>query len=304
MQKLRKRKYVLMDNKSLYLLMLPGLLYFVIFKLLPMWGVVLSFQDYSIYKGFWGSDWVGFKHFTRLLTYDKFWLVFKNSIILSTASIIIGFPVSIILALMLNEMYKVKLKKLMQTMMYLPHFISWVIVVSLTHMIFGLNGGFVNEIIVKFGGKPIPFAMSSEYFRQIIVGQSIWKSAGWGTIIYLAALAGIHPALYEAAHIDGANRLQKIIYITLPSLKGTIITVMILSLGKMLDLSFEQVYNMLNPLVMDVGDTLETYVYRQGIISGEFSFSTAVGVFKSAISVTLILSANRLAKYMGEQGII
>lgn len=288
---------------DLYLLLAPGLLYFLIFKYLPMWGVVIAFQDYSPFKGILGSDWVGFKHFVTLFQYDKFWQIFRNTILISLYNLIFFFPAPIIVALLLNEVKNQFFKRSVQTIIYLPHFISWVVVAGMTYLLLGTQGGLVNELIKSSGGEALPFLTTPEWFRSLLVTQSIWKEAGWGTIIFLAALSGVDTQLYEAAIVDGAGRWRQLWHITLPAIRSTIFILLILRLGNILDVGFEHIFLMLNSTVNNVGDVFETYVYREGLIGGKFSYTTAVGLFKSIIGLVLVVSANWLTKKFGEEGV-
>lgn len=287
---------------DLYVLALPGIVYFVLFKYLPMWGILISFQDYSPFLGFWKSDWVGFKQFKELFAYAHFWDLMRNTLLISFYQLIFFFPVPIILALMLHEVSKTVFKKLIQTVIYLPHFISWVVIASLTFVLLS-GGGVVNHIIEATGGKSINFLSEPTIFRTLIVSQDIWKEAGWGTIIYLAALAGVDPQLYEAAVMDGANRWKQLWHITLPTIRSTIIILFLLRLGHIMDVGFEQIFLMINSLVRNVGDVFETFVYQKGLVEGQLSFSTAVGLFKSIISLIVVAFANWLVKKAGEDGI-
>jgi len=288
---------------DLYMLMIPGALFFILFKYLPMWGIIISFQDFNPFSGIWKSEWVGLKHFETLLQYDGFWRIFSNSIILSMLNLIFFFPVPIILALMLNEVRKKAFRNTIQSIIYMPHFISWVVVAGISYLLLGTQGGIINEFIVKAGWEPINFLTSSDWFRTLIVSQSIWKEAGWGTIIFLAALSGVDPQLYEAAVMDGAGRWRQIWHITLPAIRSTIFILLILRLGHILDNGFEQIFLMLNPTTYDVGDVFETYVYRTGLVGGKYSYTTAIGLFKSAIGLLMVVAANRLAKRFGEEGV-
>jgi putative aldouronate transport system permease protein len=298
----KSRKWVWKDW-DLYLLLVPGLLFFLIFKYWPMWGLVIVFQDYSPFQGVWGSEWVGFKHFVDLFAYDKFWGLLRNTLLISFYNLIFFFPAPIILALLLNEVRQELFKRCVQTVIYLPHFISWVVVAGMTYLLLGSQEGLVNEFIRSIGGEAIPFLTSPEYFRSMIVIQSIWKETGWGTIIFLAALAGVDPQLYEAAIMDGANRWRRLWHVTLPAIRSTIVILVILRLGNVLDVGFEQIFLMINATVYEVGDVFETYVYREGLIGGKFSYTTAVGLFKSAVGLILIIAANHLAKKFGEEGV-
>ncbi|WP_307470378.1 ABC transporter permease [Paenibacillus harenae] len=293
----------LMRNRWLYMMVLPGLLYFLVFKYWPMYGIFIAFQDFQPFLGFWDSPFVGFKHFERLFGDSNFRLLFRNTLILATYNILFFFPLPIIIALMLGELRQEFTKRIVQTLVYIPHFMSWVVVVGIAYMFLTTEGGIMNELLVRFGGEKINFLVSNEWFRTIITAEVMWKETGWGTIIFLAALSGIDPQLYEAARMDGANRLRQLWHITLPAIRSTIIILLILRLGHFLDTGFEQIFLMLNAMNREVGEVFDTYVYSVGISQGQYSFSTAVGVFKSIVGLILVVAANRLAKRFGEEGI-
>lgn len=290
-------------NKLLYLMILPGLLYFIIFKYLPMGGLVIAFQDYQPFQGILGSQWVGFKHFIRLFTEPTFFMLLRNTLILFAMNIIFFFPLPIILALMLNEVRSRYLKNFVQTIIYIPHFMSWVIIVSITYVFLTLDGGVINEMIVSLGGKKISFLTSSEWLRTIYIGQIIWKELGWSTIIYLAAITVVDPQLYEAAEMDGAARLRKTWHVTLPAIRPVIITLLILKIGSTLDLGFEHMYLLLNSLNRDVAEIFDTYIYTAGMKNGQLSYSTTVGMFKGVVGLVLVMASNKLAKKLGEDGV-
>ncbi|WP_202076559.1 ABC transporter permease [Caldalkalibacillus salinus] len=290
-------------NKWIYLMILPGLLYFFIYKYIPMYGLIIAFQDYKPYAGIMGSEWVGLEHFRRLFTEHDFWLIFKNTLMLFALNLIFFFPVPIIIALMLNEVRHQLYKRTIQTFIYIPHFMSWVIIVSISYVILTLDGGIINEILVSLGFEKINFLLNPDWFRPMYIAQVIWREAGWGTIIYLAAIAAINPQLYEAARIDGANRLQQIWHITLPAIKSVIIILLILKIGDVLELGFEHVFLLLNSANREVAEIFDTYVYTAGLKQGQFSYSTAVGFFKGIVGLILIMFANWLAKKNGEEGI-
>lgn len=289
-------------DKYLYLLLVPGLLYFLVYKYLPMLGLVMSFQDYSPFLGFWESPWVGWKHFQTMFEDPEAIRVILNTLEISFLQILFAFPLPIILAIMINEVRHAVYKRLIQSLVYLPHFLSWVVVVGI-FVVFLKSDGIVNHLLAWFGMEPIPFLTRPEWFKPLIVFQVIWKESGWGTIIILAALAGVNPQLYEAAVIDGASRLQQIWHITLPAIRSTIVILLILRLGNVMDTGFEQIFLMLNPFTMDEGNVLDTYVYFKGIQQGDISFATAVGMFKGLVGLILVVIANRLARKFGEGGI-
>jgi putative aldouronate transport system permease protein len=283
------------DKLLVFLLMLPGILHFLIFKYVPLAGNVIAFQDYSMFRGIWDSNWVGLKHFVTIFTYEEFFQVLRNTIMFSFMSILFGFPAPLILALLLNEVTKMWFKRSIQTLLYLPHFLSWVIVGGIFINLLSIDGVF-NSILSALGMERIDFLTKSEYFRGIIVSIGIWKGIGWGTIIYLAALAGINPNLYEAAVVDGAGRWKQMWHITLPSLMPTIVVLFLLQIGMVLESNVEQILIFLNPLVRDVGEVVDTYVYRVGLLNAQFSYTTAIGLFQSLIGLVLVMSLNALSK--------
>ena len=287
----------------LYIMLLPGALYFIIFRYIPMYGVLIAFKDYQPFLGFAGSKWVGFHHFERFFTDPAFSQLFVNTIVLAVYNILFFFPLPIVLALMLNEVRIMIYKRFVQTLIYIPHFVSWVVVVGIVYIFFATEDGIVNELIRGLGGKEVNFLLSGEWFRTMITAEVIWKESGWGTIIFLAALAGVDQQLYEAARMDGANRWRLIWNITLPSIRSTIVILLILRLGNFLDTGFEQIFLMLNAMNREVGEVFDTYVYAVGIQDGQFSYSTAVGLFKSLVGLILVVGANYLAKKAGEEGV-
>lgn len=302
--KVKKQSIMKMIKKDiwLYILLVPGILHFIIFKYAPMWGILISFQDYNPYLGFLNSPWVGLKHFRDFFSNPDFGRLFVNTLSISFYSIAFSFPAPIILAVMLNEVRKQWYKKTIQTLIYVPHFLSWVIVASLTFTLFN-STGVVNRVILSMGGSEIPFLTGVESFRSMIIGQTIWKETGWGTIIFLAAMAGVDVEQYEAAIVDGAGRFRQLWHITLPSIRSTIVILLVLRMGSVLDNGFDQIFLMSNSLNRSVSEVFDTYVYIMGITRGAFSYSTAVGLFKSLIGIILIFSANTLAKRVGDSGI-
>ncbi|WP_044480183.1 ABC transporter permease [Paenibacillus antibioticophila] len=299
----RKRFQFIRSHWDLYLIMLPGILYFVIYKYVPMWGAVIAFQDYNVFKGIWGSEWVGLAHFKAMFLNEDFYKIFRNTLLISIYKLLWGFPGPIILAIMLNEVRNMLYKRSIQTLVYLPHFLSWIILGGILVNVLSPSSGIVNKLLEMLGIEPIFFLTSTEWFRTVIVASDIWKEVGWGAIVYLAALAGIDPQLYEAAIMDGANKWKQIIHITLPSLMSVIVTLFLLRLGHVLDVGFEQIFVLYNSLVYEVGDVIETYVYRVGIQQAKFSFTTAVGLFKAVIGLILVTLVNKGAKKLGQEGI-
>ena len=362
----RPLRSTLWRYRSLYLMALPGIVYFLLFKYLPMGGLIIAFQDYKPFLGILDSPWVGFEHFVRLFTQDTFFVLLRNTLVLSFLLMLISFPVPIILALLLNELRGVLFKRSVQTIIYIPHFMSWVIVVSLFYVMLTTDGGAINNLIVSLGGEPIGFLTDPDWLRPMYVFQHVWRTAGWGTIVYLAALTAVDMSLYEAAEIDGgainnviqqlgfqpigfltdpewlrpmyvfqhiwrtagwgtivylaaltavdmnlyeaseidgANRWRQTWHITLPAIRATIIVLFILSIGDFLELGFEHMFLLLNSLNREVGEIFDTFVYTAGIQNGQLSFATAVGLFKGLVGLILVMVANSLAKRFGEEGV-
>lgn len=284
-----------------YIMVLPGVLFFIMFRYIPMLGSVIAFQDYSVFKGILRSDWVGLKHFKALFTYPDFMRIFTNTLVLGLLRTVLIFPIPVILSLMLNEVKNTRLKKVIQTSVYIPYFLSWVIVGGLIFDLFG-NGGLFNNIRNLFGLDTILAMQKESWFRPIYVVSSIWKDAGWGTVVYLAAISGIDPSLYESAAIDGASRFNRIRYITFPLLVPTVLTLFLLNIGSFLELGFDQVFNLITPMTYNVGDIFDTYVYRVGIQKAQYSFTTAVGLFQSVIGLFLVVTFNKLANKFSDNG--
>lgn len=290
-------------NRWLYFLLIPGILYLFIFNYLPMYGIIISFKDFSFRKGILGSEWIGFANYREMFASETFWNVLKNSIVLSLYRLAASFPFPILLALLLNEVRHKYFKKAVQTIIYLPHFVSWVVFAGMVQLFLSPTDGMINMLIKMLGGEPIPFLQRSEYFRTILVISGIIKSAGWGTIVYLAAITAIDQEMYEAAVIDGANRLQKMFYLTIPCISNTIVILLILDMGSLLKNGFEQVYLLYNPLVYDVADIIETYVYRLGLEGGQYSYTTAVGLFQSVVGMIMILAANAVTRRISDNNL-
>ena len=289
--------------KWLYLLLLPGIVYFLLFRYWPMYGAIIAFKEYIPFLGISDSPWVGFAHFEDFFTSPDFPRLLANTLILALLSLLIAFPLTIIVALLLNELRVTVLKRTTQTLLYVPHFLSWTVVASLTYLLFALDVGPLFQLINGMLGTDINFLADPAWFRPIIVLQDIWKNTGWGTIIFLAALAGVDQAQYEAAIIDGAGRFQRVWHITLPSIMPTIIVMLVLQMGQILNTGFEQIYLMTNSLNRSVADVFDTYVYFMGITQGSYSYSTAVGLFKAVVGVVLIFGANWIAKRFNQAGI-
>ncbi len=290
-------------NRYLVALFAPGILFFLVFKYVPIYGLVIAFKDYNFFDGIMKSPWVGLAVFKELFKLRSFAEVFNNTIVISVLQFVFGFPAPIIFALLLNEVRNFRAKKTFQTISYLPHFVSWVILGGIFMQFFSPSIGPINILIKNLGGKPIYFLADPAWFRFVLVVTEVWKSIGWGSIIYLAALSSIDPELYEAAEIDGAGRWVRMRSITLPSLSPVITIMLILAIGKLVNDNFDQVFNLYNPAVYKVGDVMSTYMYRTGLMNMEYSLSTAVGLFKNTISFALVLGANAVAKRINEYGI-
>lgn len=290
-------------KKYLYLLLIPGVVYFIIFNYIPMYGIIIAFKDFNFAKGILASPWIGFENFKYMFGLSDFYKVFWNSLYLGFLRLVFGFPIPIILALLLNEIKSRVYQRVMQTVLYLPHFISWVVIGGILVNFLSPSWGIVNIFLKQIGIEPVFFLAKEEYFRPLVLLSSVWKESGWGTIIYLAAIAGINVELYEAAQIDGANRLQRLWHITLPSIKSTIVVLLILRLGQIMGNGFEQIFVLQNPMNLGVSEVFETYTYRVGIIGGRFSFGTTVGLFTSVIGVIFLLASNKVASLLKEDGI-
>jgi putative aldouronate transport system permease protein len=293
----------LWKERYCFLLLLPGLLYFIVYRYVPLLGNIIAFEDYSPFQGFLHSPWVDMKHFKRIFEDAEVVRVIWNTLLLFFLQTVFAFPIPIVLSLMLNELKSERYKRIIQSIVYLPHFLSWVVVVGIV-TIFLKSEGLINKLLhMMFGMESIAFLQLPQWFMPLIVLEVIWKESGWGTIIFLAALAGVNPNLYEAAIMDGANRWRKMWHITLPAIRGTTVILLILTLGSVLDSGFEQIFLMLNPFTMQVGNVLDTFVYYKGIQQSDFSFGTAVGLFKGVVGLILIVSANWFAKKLGEDGV-
>ncbi|WP_248930642.1 ABC transporter permease [Paenibacillus hamazuiensis] len=285
-----------------YALFVPVLVYYAIFHYAPMVGVIIAFKKYTFLDGIFGSSWVGLAHFKRFIQNGDFWIVFRNTLVLAFYRIAFGFPAPILFALLLHEMRFARWRRLFQTISYLPHFVSWVVVYALMYNFFS-ETGFINAHLKAWWGYTLPFLSSADYFRTMFVGSAIWKEMGWNAIIFLAALTRVDPDLYEAASMDGAGRLQRMWHITLPGIRSVISIMFILSLGGILSVSFEQILVMINPQVASVAEVIDYYIYRVGLLNtNNYSYATAVGLFRSVIALMLVLIANSLAKKIDEEG--
>lgn len=292
-----KLKFNANRDIPVYLLILPAALLLFVFHYLPIYGIVISFQDFSPFKGVLNSNWVGLKNFEHFLSDSNFWRVFKNTIIINLMQIIIGFPIPVMFAIFLNELWSNRFKKVVQTVSYLPHFISWVVAASIITSALSPSSGLINKFLEgAFGIEPIYFLAKEEYFRLIIVISNVWKELGMQSVYYIAALASIDTELYEAAKMDGAGKIKQTIHITLPGLRSIIIVLLVLKIGRMVTIGFEQIFLLYNPLVYDVGDVISTYTYRLGIEQTRYSLTSAIGVTQSVVNFILVYAANKAAR--------
>jgi len=295
------------EDRFLLLLLAPGVIWFIIYRYLPMAGLVIAFKDFSFSKGIFGSVWVGLDNF-RFLFFEQsdFYNILRNTLLINTYRLIFSFPAPIILALAINELKSPQLgkfKNIVQTAVYIPHFVSWVIFGGIIVQFLSPSNGLVNQLLGLFGIKPIYFLTDPDWFQTVIVVTDIWKTTGWGAIIYLAALAGVDPSLYDAAEIDGAGSFSQIIHVTLPAIADTIVFIMLLNVGRILMIGFEQIYVLYNPMVYEVGDVISTYVYRVGIGNAQFSLTTAIGLFQSVIGLIMIAASNWASKKWLDRGL-
>ena len=290
----------LKKNAWLYVMFLPVIIYYIVFKYAPMFGIVIAFKDYNAFKGIWASPWVGFEHFVDFFESPYFWRLIRNTFLMSFYGLIFGFPAPIILALLLNELKDGLFKKVTQTITYLPHFVSSVVIVSMVMSFLSPSNGIINTLIVALGGEAHYFMADPAWFRTIYTTMGIWQGVGWGSIIYLAALTGVDAELYEACIIDGGGRLRQTWHITLPGIASTIIIQLIFRVGNLLSVGSESIILMYNETTYETADVISTYVYRRGLVEADYSFSTAVGLFNSLIALILLTTTNKLAKTFSE----
>ncbi len=288
----------------LYVMLLPVLLYYILFKYVPMYGITMAFKDYNVFKGVFESPWCGFDVFQKIFDNKNFWLVVRNTLSLNLLTLAVSFPLTIVVSLMLNEIMSAKFKKVAQSILYLPHFVSWVVVAGIATNLFSQQGGTINHILNMLGASSIPFLSDEGWWIFTYVICNVWKEIGWGTIIYLAALTGVDESLYEAAYLDGATKFQRLIYITLPSIKSVIVTMLILQISKMMTIGLDAPLLLGNNKVINVAEVISTYTYRLGIESAKYSESTAIGLFQSVINIIILFAADKFAKAIGEEGII
>ncbi|WP_445667388.1 ABC transporter permease [Paenibacillus sp. FSL H8-0034] len=295
----KRVKKDVIQNKYVYLMVLPVVLYFALFHYAPMYGAQIAFKNYVPAKGIFGSEWAGLDNFQQFFNSIYFWRVLKNTVLISLYELVLGFPAPIVLALMLNEVRLAFFKRAVQTVVYIPHFISVVIVAGMAIDFFSLDG-LVNQLLQPLGIGPLKFFMGPDWFRTIFVGSGIWQGVGWGSIIYLAAITSIDPTLYEAAKVDGAGRIKQIFHITIPGIAPTIIILFILNLGHFMSVGADKIILLYNPMMYDTADTISTFVYRKGLLEANYSFSAAVGLFNSVINFMLLLFANKLSRSLTE----
>nr|WP_307564180.1 ABC transporter permease subunit [Paenibacillus sp. V4I7] len=294
--------YMLKKHRALYLLMLPGILYYIIFKYVPMYGVIIAFQDYSIGKGILGSKFVGLKHFIEFFYVNPdSWKLIRNTVMLNVYDLLFHFPAPIILAILFHELKNKTFKRIVQSISYMPHFLSTVVIAGILVTFLSPQTGIINFILVKmFGMEPILFLGLPNWFRTIYVSSEVWQKIGWGTILYLAAIAGIDPTLYEAAKMDGANRYQQMRHITFVGMVPVMIILFVLTLGHFMETGFQKILLLYNSMNYETSDVINTFVYRRGILDADFSFATAVGLFQSVIGLILVIAANRIARKYSE----
>ncbi len=285
---------------QLYLLLLPALIYFIIFRYGPMYGLQIAFKDYVATKGFWGSPFVGLKHFERFFSSPDFVMILKNTVMLSVGSILINFPMAIIVALMLHQVTCTRYKKAVQTIIYAPHFISMVVLVGMITLFLSPSSGIINKIIEAFGGEAIFFMAEPGWFKPVYILSETWQNTGWGTVIYLAALSSVSPELYEAAEMDGANKWQKMWHIDFPGILPTAVIQLILTTGNILSIGYEKVFLMQNALNRTASEVISTYEYKQGLQNAQYSYSAAIGLFNAVINLAILLSVNKFAQKVSD----
>ncbi len=289
---------------QLYLLLIPIIVFFIVFKYVPMYGLQIAFRDYMVTKGFSGSPWVGLKHFNRFVHSPEFWLIIKNTLTISVFQLLISFPLPIIISLLINQLRKQRSKTIIQNVLIAPHFISLVVLIGMVMIFLNPRNGLINQLIIAFGGEPIHFLGKPEYFKGIYILSGVWQNTGWDTVIYIAALSSIDPALYEAATVDGATRWQKIWRIDFPGILPVVITQLILNCGQMLSIGYEKILLLQNPLNRVASEVISTYEYQQGILNSQFSYSTAIGLFNAVINFAILLLVNHLAKKYSDTSIL
>lgn len=288
------------EYRYLYLLLLLTLVFFAVFKYAPMYGVQLAFKKFTYRRGITGSQWIGFSNFEALFRNKQFTRTIGNTLAISTGRIIFTFFIPIVMAILLNEIRCSAFKRITQTFMYLPHFLSWVIISGIAYSLLSINGGFINKIIIAIGGKPINFLLTPECFRPILYISSIWKEVGWESIIYLAALASVNPELYEAATVDGAGRFKQMLHITWPGIRSTVVIMLILTVSRIMSAGFDQIYNLYSAPVFSVADIIDTYTYRELFLKSKFGEATAAGLFQAVINIVVVAVTNQIAKAIND----
>ena len=291
-------------KRNIYLFVFPAVVFYLLFHYYPMYFLQIAFRDFRITRAVGASPWVGTKYFEQLFSSTGFWNAFWNTLIISVEKLLCGFPLPILLALLLNEIRSERVKHIYQTVIYLPHFVSWVVISGILYNLTAMPEGLINKVIVMLGGEASVILGDKTLFQPILVLSEIWKETGWGTIIYLAALTQISADLYEAAKIDGASRFQQMLHVTLPGIKDIVIVMLIMRVGNVLNVGFEQVMVLQNDMVLSVGDTLDTYVWRVGLQDGRYSYATAAGLFKGIVAAVMIFAADRVSKSVGEKGLL
>ncbi|MDO3409260.1 ABC transporter permease subunit [Saccharibacillus sp. CPCC 101409] len=289
---------------QLYALLALPLLYFIVFRYGPMYGVQIAFKDFNLFQGINGSEWIGLEAFREVFAMRDFYTTLRNTFMLNFLDLVVSFPAPIILAIMLYEIRSAWFKRISQTILYIPHFISWVIIGGIVYQLFGTQSGMINGVLQSFGFEAVPFLTDKNSWLITYLFTGVWQSAGWGTILYLAALSGVNRELFEAADVDGATRLKKIWHITLPSIKPTIVTLLILNLGKMVSIGFDRPYIIGNTAVREYSDVLSTFVYRIGLEAGQYTLATVVGLFQAVVGLVFILGSNYISKKATGDGII
>lgn len=296
-RRIKKRKIdEVLANWQMYLLLLPSIIFVFIFSYIPMYGILIAFQDFDPYIGFLKSPWVGFEHFTDFFQSVVFWKLIRNTLVISITNLVVGFPTPIILALLINELRSRMFKKAVQTISYLPYFVSTVVVVGMVVQFTTPSTGIINQIIKAFGGDPINFMAEPAWFVPLYTLSGLWQYIGWSSIIYIAALSGIDPTLYEAAIMDGASRLKQMVHISIPSIMPTIIIMFIFAIGSLLSVSYEKIILMYRPITYDTADVINTYIYRTGVLGGQYSASTAIGLFQTVINCLLLVGSNYISR--------
>lgn len=297
------RKKSFLAHYQVYLLLFPTVIYFIVFHYVPMYGIVLAFKDYNPLLGIWGSPWVGFEHFERFFNSYYFWTLIRNTVSISLYSLLVNFPLPIILALLLNEARNAWFRKTVQTVTYAPHFISTVVMSGMVIMFFSPQSGLIGQVLVWLGMDPVSLLTRPEWFQTLYVWSGVWQEIGWWSIIYMAALAGIDPQLHEAAKMDGATVMQRIRHINLPGIRPVMVILLILSVGNVMSVGFEKIYLLQNSLNLDASEVIATYVYKTGLLQAQYEFSTAVNLFNAAINFALLLTVNGIARKVNDSSL-